>query len=119
MNRKRAIRIGITAVLLVSVGANVFLYVQYRGAVDANPEVQTQRLIGQVSKTTTLPDETPSVVTVVDHTKLGNADLANGTEDGDKILTYAKAGKVYVFRPATGRLVNIYTLQTSPNTTKQ
>jgi hypothetical protein len=113
--RKKHYITGVVIVLLVA--GNIFFFVKYRQAVDNNPDVQTQRIIDDLRKTTTLPDETPSIVTVVDKTKLSNPTVAQGVENGDKIMLFQKAEKVVIYRPSTGQLVNILNLVSSDQAT--
>lgn len=109
------------SLLVVAIASNIFLYVKYRQAQNNNPEIQTNRIVKEIRQMTTLPDETPSVVTVVDKDKLSNPALAKGAENGDKILMFPNEGKVIVYRPSTHKLINIFNLSTTaqPAATEQ
>jgi hypothetical protein len=102
--------------LLASVATNVVLYIRYEHAQNNNPDIQTQRIVDDLKKTTSIPNETPSVLTVVDKSKLTDSEIARSAQNGDKILLFQKAGKVIIYRPSTHKLINILTLNTSTPT---
>lgn len=96
--------------ILASLAANVVLYSKYTKVQNDNPNIQTQRIIDELGKTIALPDETPSVLTVVDKSKLADSEIAKKAQNGDKILLFQKAGQVVVYRPSTHKLINILNL---------
>lgn len=91
---------------------------------------QNNQLITAIGKLTPLPtNETPTVATVTDITKLaGQAFFANA-QNGDKVLIYTQAKKAYLYRPSTNKLINIAPVNlgssqtstgtTTPTTTKK
>jgi len=97
-------------ILLASIAGNMYLYGRYKKAENANPDIQTQKIVNELKSITALPDETPSVLTVVDKSKLTDSAIAKNAENGDKILLFQKAGKVYIYRPSSHKLVNILNL---------
>lgn len=108
---KKVFLAAISVVLLASVVANIVLLRKYQQARDSNPSNQTQQIVSELRKSTALPDEEPSVLTVVDKAKLSNAELAKSSENGDKILLFQKAGKAVIYRPSTKKLITILNLQ--------
>lgn len=106
----------IVVLLAVSVVANVYFYTRYKNAENKDPNVQTERIVASLKKTTDVPNETPSVLTVVDKSKLADSQIAEKAENGDKILLFQKAGEVYIYRPSTDKLINILNIS-SPKST--
>lgn len=98
------------AVLLLLAAGNVYFYSQYRQARDTDPTTQTTKIVSELKRSVSLPDGTPSILTVVDRTKLKDRQIADKAQNGDKILVYQQAGQVYIYRPFTGKLVDILKL---------
>lgn len=96
--------------LLLSVAGNAYFYFQYRNAQNDNPNIQTERIVENLKQITNVPDETPSVLTVVDKSKLADSQIAQNAENGDKIVIFQKAGQVYIYRPSSNKLINILSL---------
>jgi len=61
-----------------------------------------------VSKLVILPTgEDPTLATVTDKNSLTDNFLKTNAENGDKILVYITAKKVYIYRPSINKIVNI------------
>jgi len=61
----------------------------------------------KVSKYTKLPeDELPVLATIADVGKLGEQVMFKDAMNGDQVLVYVKAQRIYIYRPKTGALVN-------------
>lgn len=56
------------------------------------------------------PDEEPTLATVTNKDQLQNQPFFVQSENGDKVLIYTQAKKVYLYRPSTGKLVDMTTL---------
>lgn len=96
--------------LVVSIVAVVVMYFQYRNLKnDPNAEknAETKQLVAQVSKFYDLPtDETPTVATVSDKSKVVDQPFFTKAENGDKILIYRKNKLVILFRPSQNKIIN-------------
>lgn len=102
--RRRLMILGI--IILTLIGLVVLFAARQNTARTADA-----RLIQSVSNMVVLPDdETPTVSTVVDKTQLDQPFLSDA-ENGDKVLLYFKAGKAVVYRPSSGKIVNIGPLE--------
>jgi hypothetical protein len=65
-------------------------------------------LRNQVAKVVDLPtNETPTVATVTDVKKLQNQAFFAKAQNGDKVLMFAQAKQVILFRPASQKIVQI------------
>jgi hypothetical protein len=69
---------------------------------------QNQQLINSVGRLTVLPNnETPTIATVTDITKLKDQVFFVNAQNGDKVLIYTQAKKAFLYRPSTNKLINI------------
>ncbi len=79
---------------------------------------QNQQLINAVGKLTPLPaNETPTIATVTDITKLKDQPFFANAKNGDKVLIYTQAKEAYLYRPSTNKLINIAPVNLGANQT--
>lgn len=77
-------------------------------------EDEAKQLASDVSSLIDLPaDETPTVATVTDVTKVKDKPFFAKAQNGDKVLLYAKSSKAILYRPATKKLIEVSTLNLS------
>lgn len=70
--------------------------------------LKVDSVIESVSKLIEVPtDETPTVLVVSDMTAIEGRPFARYAKIGDATLSYEKAGRVIVYRPVTGKVVDI------------
>lgn len=78
------------------------------------PEDEAEQLVGEVSRLIELPsDETPTIATVTDSTKVKDKAFFANAQNGDKVLLYAKASKAVLYRPSTHKLIEVSVLNLS------
>ena len=100
-------------VSLVSLSSTAYFFNQNRRAQKLlkDPTAASKEEIKTVTKALSkfmdLPDEEPSVATVLDKEKLKDQPFFARAENGDKVIIYTKSGKAILFRPSTGRIVDI------------
>lgn len=86
---------------------------QLSGKAPEVPEVES--VVASVSKLIDLPQgETPTLATVSDKSKLESQTFFKRAENGDKVLIYTTAGKAILFRPSTGKVVDMTAINTTP-----
>ena len=91
----------LVAVLLTAAFARN--YMQARNELVHNDPIKLAAKIGEFVE---LPlDEAPTLATVKDASKLRTQSFFKHTQDGDKVLIYAKAGKAVIYRPSTKKVV--------------
>ncbi len=67
---------------------------------------EAKDLVSKLSGYLALPaNEQPTVATVKDRDQLQDAALKDAVKNGDKILVYAKAQVIVVYRPSTNKIV--------------
>lgn len=101
----------LVTLLLGAVGGGVYWYLAYQKAVSSNPLEERRQLVEILGASVILPDEDPQVATVQDAAKLSNATLARKAKDGDKLLVFNVAKRIYIYRPSERKLVDILTIQ--------
>lgn len=98
----------VAIILLLAGGAGGYVYKNRH--VEAAEPADT-RLIQDVGARVVLPaGETPSISTVVDASQV-NQPFLEGAKNGDKVLLFFQSGRAIVYRPSTGQIVNMGTLQ--------
>lgn len=70
----------------------------------ANKEVEN--LKGEVGALIPLPNEDPSIATVVDTQKLQGQPFFAQAQNGDKVLFYQNSNKKILYRPSENRIIN-------------
>jgi hypothetical protein len=102
-NNGRLILISIIAILFIAL---IYGYIHTRNELNrlSNPKEtsqnETQKLVDKVGKLIVLPsDETPTAATVNDVSKLKSQEFFARSQNGDKVLVYAKSGRAVLYRP--------------------
>lgn len=98
--------------ILASLAAAFYFRSEYRQAVAVrDPASETRELVATVGEFLELPaHETPTLATVTDRSKLAADAFFAPAENGDKILIYEESRKAIIYRPSTGKLVNVAVL---------
>lgn len=123
--------VSIVLLILVSAGgagASYYWYTKYQKIV-ANPTSgsaeEVKILVKKLSAFMELPAETPSVVTITDRAKLQNQEFFKKAQNGDKIIVYQQAKRIFLYRPSTKRIIDVAPLvfndqnQTAPDVASQ
>ena len=77
-----------------------------KGTQQAQAEVDA--LVAQVGKLIALPtDETPTVATVTDASKINSQPFFANAQNNDKVLIYQKAQKAILYRPSENRIIEV------------
>ncbi len=105
----RLFKTGIVAsvILGLTVVAGYF-YWQYQQLSSNNPEKEIQAISKQLRKFMDLPESPlPTMATVTEKEKLQQQDFFQKAENGDKVLIYLSEGKAILFRPSTGKVIDV------------
>ncbi len=77
-------------------------------ATQAEIDKATEELVAKVGKLILLPNEKPTLATVLDAKKLvAEQPFYAGAENGDQLLVYAKAQKAILYSPSKNILINV------------
>jgi len=100
-------------ILALGVGAGIYT-VQQKPEIfglskgQAAVQAETDALVVAVGKLITLPtDETPTIATVTDVSKVKDQPFFKNAVNGDKVLIYTKAQKAILYDPTANKIVEV------------
>ena len=98
-------------VVILALVPSIYFYSKYQSTVknpsDASKE-QTAALVEKVAKLIELPkNETPTIATVADKTKLADQSFFANAQNGDKVLIYSQTKKAILYRPSTNKIIEV------------
>lgn len=131
-NLKKLLRVKtlvIAGVLVLALGGAGFLYTKNQNlkkenARLANPQEaakeETERLKQDVGALIELPaNESPTVATVVDASKLKEQAFFANAQNGDRVLMFPQAKKAILYRPSTKKIIEVAPINIGNNTSTQ
>lgn len=92
-----------------SLGTAAYFYAEYKKVTEVRtPEAELESLVADISEHFELPtSETPTLATVTDREKLSGQEFFASSQNGDKVLLYQEGRKAILYRPSTGKIVNV------------
>jgi hypothetical protein len=114
------ITLGVASIVaVIGIITSIYLFKQVK--ILQNPDLVAQtevkKVVEAVGKLMILPDETPTVATVSDPDKLKNQPFFVQAQAGDKVLIYASASKVILWRPSINKILEISPLNINSSQT--
>jgi hypothetical protein len=121
--RQRALWV-LVVVLIFTVGLLAYKYDQANKEatrLSANPQEaarkEVQELAEKVGKLMVVPtNETPTLATVSDASKLKNQAFFTKAQNGDKVLIYTQAKRAILYRPSTNKIIEVAPVNLGNNT---
>ncbi|HJQ08832.1 MAG TPA: hypothetical protein VJ836_05125 [Candidatus Saccharimonadales bacterium] len=71
------------------------------------PKREADELIQKIGMHMVLPNETPTIATVKDVTKLVDQPFFKHAKNGDKVLMYTRIKKAILYNPSSGKVVEV------------
>lgn len=92
-----------------SLGTAAYFYTEYKKVTEVRtPEAELESIVADISEHFELPtSETPTLATVTDREKLSGQEFFASSQNGDKVLLYQDGRKAILYRPSTGKIVNV------------
>lgn len=85
---------------------------------DQNNPNEIQDIVSYLGKFMDLPtNETPTMATVTDKTKLQDQSFFKNAENGDKVIAYVNAKKAILYRPSTKKVIDVGPIYIQNNST--
>jgi len=105
---------GIVLIFVALIATTSYFYVQWK-KVKSNPQASSQEEIASIKKKIgnfieLPPSEEPTMATVTDVEKLKNQPFFSKAQNGDKVLIYTNSQKAILYRPSTGKIVDMMSL---------
>lgn len=105
-----------------SLGAAGYFYNEYKKLSQKmlSPADELSDVVEKVSRIVELPEgENPTLATVSDVSKLSGQKFFEKAQNGDKVLIYTQASIAYLFRPMTGKVINVSQLDVKNDTAQE
>lgn len=111
MSRTLPVVIVLSGLLLIALSIAGYFYYQYKHTPEVANAEEVAKVVKAVGSMLELPaDETPTLATVSDKTKLEDQPFFKKSANGDKVLIYADAGRAILYRPSTKKIIDITTI---------
>jgi len=85
-------------------------YLKVQGMV-SNPQEASKNeiadIVAKISLSMVLPEEEPTLATVLEADKLKEQPFFSKSENGDKVLIYTQAKKAILYRPSQNRIIEV------------
>jgi hypothetical protein len=109
MTKRKFINIVLLVFLFTSLSFGGYFYYQFR-KLKNNPNVEYQKeaqdLLSRVAKIYLIPTgEEPTIATVSDPNALRDQAFFTGSQKGDKVLIFSKAGRAVLYRPSIDKII--------------
>lgn len=98
------------ALVAIPVAVGLFSTVQHKNAKSSKvlaAKTQVDDIMVKVGKLMDLPQETPTVATVSDASKLAGQEFFAHALNGDKVIIFPIAKKAILYRPATNKIIEV------------
>lgn len=94
--------------LAMALGVAGYFYYQYNHTPQIAEANEINVLVDKIGKVVSLPqNEVPTLATVTNKDRLDDQSFFQKAENDDKILIYSIAKQAFLYRPSTGKLIEI------------
>jgi hypothetical protein len=114
VKKSRRNKIVLSAIVVIAIGISALIF--WRVNNQSGGEKALKQALSRVGKLVILPtDEKPTLATVEDSSKVSDPLLKAQAQNGDQLLIYYNAKKIYLYRPSQGKVVDIQPLILDPS----
>lgn len=118
--RTRFLFLVIGLIMISLTAAAIYFYWQYQQLRTQNPENEIKQITKKLSMFMELPsDAVPTLATVTEKEKLSDQEFFKKALNGDKVLIYLDEGKAILFRPSTGKVIDVAPVRRTDPITNQ
>jgi len=115
--KKYTPRIIMGVLLLILSLTSFYFYKEYKKVTTkVNGVAELRQITSNLSKMMLLPQESPTLATVADKSKLDSQDFYKNAQNGDKILLYNTAKKAILYRPSTNMIIEVASIAVKDET---
>jgi hypothetical protein len=114
-SRKNFLITSVFFLLIIAIVAVFYFYNNLQAGKITDAEAEVLSLQASVGKLIELPDETPTIATVSDKSKLLDQPFFAKAENGDKVLIFTQGKKAIIYRPTTGKIIEVAPINLSEN----
>ena len=119
--KKKSITVGIFLIIFLAAPPIFYFYREYqkmyaeykktqailgKSSANLNEGEINKQILDKVSKLIELPDETPTIATITDKTKLQDVFFARA-QNGDKILIFQNSKKAIIYRESANKIIEV------------
>lgn len=106
-NKNKKLQYMTVGVVVILIGVGIWQIV-VKNSHTYEGQQEMAEVVSRVGKLAILPNsEEPTLATVANKNTLTDSFLKANAENGDKVLVYVQAQRVYIYRPSLNKLVNI------------
>jgi len=111
--KKKWLMIALIVTILILGGSTYYFYSKYYEAKKQmiNPQQlvdqQGAEIVSKVSLLMDLPNEAPTIATVLDASKLQDQVFFKNAKNDDRVLIYTQAKKAVLYRPSTNKIIEV------------
>jgi len=107
----------LVVLLLLAMSVAGYFYYQYKHTAQAQDAKEIEELSTTIGKFMELPTgEAPTLATVTDREKLAEQPFFQKAENGDKVLIYSQSGRAILYRPSSGKIIDVTTVNVNTST---
>ena len=128
--KKKFIIIGILLILFLAIPPIYYFYSEYqklyvehkatqallgKSTANVSQEELNREIINKVSKLIELPEETPTIASITDKTKLQDQPFFARSQNGDKVLIFQSSKKAIIYRESENKIIEVGSINVEAN----
>ena len=103
----------LVVLLVAAIGCAGYFYYRYSQVTGDLAQKEITALVKQLGTVMILPEETPTLATVTDSTKLNSQRFFRRAVNGDKVLIFPLASEAILYRPSIKKIIEVAAVQST------